>query len=103
MFTVQDIARREAEEKARLEKAEKAKRERRCPCCEMKVTVMIMMVVVVVIMVMMVVVVVVVVMRKKMRKSPNEIIFQAYPEDSVTLGDFHYHKVFVSHVQHFSH
>ena len=101
MFTLQDIARREAEEKARLEKAEKAKRERRCPCCEMKVTVMIMMVVVVVIMVMMVVVVVV--MRKKMRKSPNEIIFQAYPEDSVTLGDFHYHKVFVSHVQHFSH
>ena len=101
MFTVQDIARREAEEKARLEKAEKAKRERRCPCCEMKVTVMIMMVVVVLIMVMMVVVVVV--MRKKMRKSPNEIIFQAYPEDSVTLGDFHYHKVFVSHVQHFSH
>ena len=88
---MQDIARREAEEKARLEKAEKAKRERRCPCCEMKVTVMIMMVVVVV------------VMRKKMRKSPNEIIFQAYPEDSVTLGDFHYHKVFVSHVQHFSH
>ena len=87
---LQDIARREAEEKARLEKAEKAKRERRCPCCEMKVTVMIMMVVVVV------------VMRKKMRKSPNEIIFQAYPEDSVTLGDFHYHKVFVSHVQHFS-
>ena len=84
-----------------MEKAEKAKRERRCPCCEMKVTVMIMMVVVVVIMVMMVVVVVV--MRKKMRKSPNEIIFQAYPEDSVTLGDFHYHKVFVSHVQHFSH
>ena len=40
---------------------------------------------------------------KKMRKSPNEFIFQAYPEDSVTLGDFHYHKVFVSHVQHFSH
>ena len=73
-----------------MEKAEKAKRERRCPCCEMKVTVMIMMVVVVV------------VMRKKMRKSPNEIIFQAYPEDSVTLGDFHYHKVFVSHVQHIS-
>ena len=99
---MQDIARREAEEKARLEKAEKAKRERRCPCCEMKVTVNIMMVVVVVIMVMMVVVVVV--MRKKMRKSPNEIIFQAYPEDSVTLGDFHYHKVFISHyVQHFSH
>ena len=41
---IQDIARREAEERARLEKAERAKRERRCPTCEMKVTIMIAMV-----------------------------------------------------------
>ena len=39
---VQDIARREAEERARLEKAERAKRERRCPTCEMKVETMMM-------------------------------------------------------------
>ena len=42
MFLIQDIARREAEERARLEKAERAKRERRCPTCEMKVITMVM-------------------------------------------------------------
>merc|ERR1719264_1451136 len=52
IVTPEDIARREAEERARLEKAERAKRERRCPTCEMK----------------------------------------SYPEDSVTVGDLHYHK-----------
>ena len=40
---MQDIARREAEERARLEKAERAKRERRCPTCEMKVAMMVTM------------------------------------------------------------
>ena len=37
IVTPEDIRRREEEEKKRLEKAERAKREKRCPTCEMKV------------------------------------------------------------------
>jgi len=36
IVTPEDIRRREEEEKRRLEKAERAKREKRCPTCEMK-------------------------------------------------------------------
>jgi len=52
IVTPEDIRRREEEEKKRQERAERAKRERRCPGCDMK----------------------------------------AYPEDSIQLSDFHYHK-----------
>ena len=37
IVTPEDIKRREEEERKRLEKAERAKAERRCPTCEMKV------------------------------------------------------------------
>ena len=37
IITPEDIKRKEEEEKRRLEKAERAKRERRCPTCDMKV------------------------------------------------------------------
>ena len=38
IVTPEDIKRREEEERKRLEKAERAKAERRCPTCEMKVS-----------------------------------------------------------------
>ena len=37
IVTPEDIRRKEEDEKKRLEKAERAKRERRCPTCDMKV------------------------------------------------------------------
>ena len=53
IVTPEDIARREEAERQKLLKAERQKKERRCPDCDMR----------------------------------------AYPEDSVKLGELHYHKV----------